>query len=32
MFKNKYIDGKCNRCGKRIAELRKQLPDKTSQI
>lgn len=31
MFKNKYIDGKCNRCGKRIAELRKQLPDKTSQ-
>lgn len=31
MFKNKHIDGKCNRCGKQIAKLRKQLPDKTSQ-
>lgn len=31
MFKNKHIDGKCNRCGEQIAKLRKQLPDKTSQ-
>ena len=30
MFKNKHIDGKCNRCGEQIAKLRKQLPDKTS--
>lgn len=27
MFKNKHIDGKCNRCGEQIAKLRKQLPD-----
>ena len=31
MFKNKHIDGKCNRWGEQIAKLRKQLPDKTSQ-
>lgn len=31
MFKNKYADGMNNRCGKRIAELRRQSPTKMSQ-
>lgn len=31
MYKNKAPDGRNNLCGKRIKELRKQLPEKTSQ-
>lgn len=31
MYKNKAPDGSNNLCGKRIRELRKQLPKKTSQ-
>ncbi|HIT53157.1 MAG TPA: helix-turn-helix transcriptional regulator [Candidatus Fimivicinus intestinavium] len=31
MFKNRSCDGTCNLCGAKIAQLRKQLPQKTSQ-
>lgn len=31
MYKNKNSDGTLNICGKKIAELRKGLPEKTSQ-
>lgn len=31
MYKNKVSDGRNNICGKKIKELRLQLPEKTSQ-
>ena len=31
MYKNKSSNGSNNRCGKKIKELRLQLPEKTSQ-
>lgn len=31
MYKNKLSDGKCNISGRKIRQLRKELPQKTSQ-
>ncbi|NLV86528.1 MAG: helix-turn-helix transcriptional regulator [Clostridiales bacterium] len=31
MYKNKAFDGTNNICGKRIKQLREQMPEKTSQ-
>lgn len=31
MYKNKAADGENNLCGQKVREIRKQLPEKTSQ-